>query len=154
LKNIDNLCAFIISTLNRDEQLYLAAQIHLNAYSIRDTTLPLVELEENKAPAVVEQNLESSATIEKNVEINPTVVVNEHVSEFQSLNNTPIQYNFIKRNVLQHKPKSIQKLMNCIGNIGKSYGEIKQSDIEIVVAQLKADDIFQIIEGDDLMWIK
>ena len=44
--------------------------------------------------------------------------------------------------------------MNCIGNIGKTYGEIKQSDIEIVVAQLKADDIFQIIEGDDLMWIK
>ena len=154
MKNIDNLCAFIISTLNRDEQLYLAAQIHLNAYSIKDTAQPLVKLEENTAPAVVDQNLGNNEAVEKNEVINPPVVVSEHVSEFQSLNNTPIQYNFIKRNVLQHKPKSIQKLMNCIGNIGKTYGEIKQSDIEIVVAQLKADDIFQIIEGDDLMWIK
>ena len=154
MKNIDNLCAFIISTLNRDEQLYLAAQIHLNAYSIKDTAQPLVKLEENTAPAVVDQNLGNNEAVEKNEVINPPVVVSEHVSEFQSLNNTPIQYNFIKRNVLQHKPKSIQKLMNCIGNIGKAYGEFKQSDIEIAVAQLKADDIFQIIEGDDLMWNK
>ena len=154
MKNIDNLCAFIISTLNRDEQLYLAAQIHLNAYSIKDTAQPLVKLEENTPPAVVDQNWGHNEAVEKNEVINPPVVVSEHVSEFQSLNNTPIQYNFIKRNVLQHKPKSIQKLMNCIGNIGKAYGEFKQSDIEIAVAQLKADDIFQIIEGDDLMWIK
>lgn len=154
MKNIDNLCVFLINTLNRDEQLYLAAQIHLNAYSIKDITLPLVNLEEPPAPAVVEQHSANNEPVNSIEAISTQVAVNEHVGEFQSLNNTPIQYNFIKRNVLQHKPKSIQKLKNCIGNIGKTYGGIKQSDIEITVAQLKSDGIFQIIEGDDLMWIK
>ena len=70
MKNIDNLCAFIFSTLNRDEQLYLAAQIHLNVYSIRDTALPLVKLEENKAPAVVDQNLGNKIAEIKNIDKN------------------------------------------------------------------------------------
>ncbi len=150
MKSVEHLLEFIKDKLSREEQIYLAAQIQIEIYKNQITLPSSAAASSVTASPVTQQSLVApvEATAVQTVQASPI----EHVSLFTSMDGKDIQYQFLRRKVLTSRPKSLDKVRNVINTTCNGYGGLKSSDLDIVLNQLIADNLFQQEDDGTLIW--
>lgn len=149
MKKVDHLLEFIKGTLNKEEQIYLAAQIQIEIYKsqispVQVSATPLTDNNES-----VSKIVNGNVLVESVVE--PTIERSEHVALFKSLDGKDIQYTFLRKKALTSRPKTLTKLRNFISTTCNGYGGLKPSDLDIVMKQLHNEHLYQ-VDDETLIW--
>lgn len=149
MKKVDHLLEFIKGTLNKEEQIYLAAQIQIEIYKsqISPAQVSTNTLAVNNES--VAHNVNSNVVAQSVVE--PVIERTEHIPLFKSLDGKDIQYAFLLKKAVTSRPKNFTKLRNFISTMCNGYGGLKPSDLDIVMKQLHSEGLYQVDE-ETLIW--
>lgn len=148
MKSVEHLIEFIKDKLSREEQIYLAAQIQVEIYKNKIASVSAA-VEVNDPKTI---RFEDVTAPSHNADPAPQLPIVEHVGLFSSIDGKDIQYTFLLKKAVTSRPKTIDKLRNFITTTCNGYGGLKSSDLDIVLNQLKIDNLFKIEDDGTLVW--